>query len=383
MTSPISFSELKAFFDQSFLASMKKASIPGAVAVIVQGDEAHVTPYGVKSIESDPQHHDHDRPVTEHTLFAMASISKQFAGMSLCLMQKDGHIHLNDPIQRHLPDVPIGPSDLWAKITVADLLTHGTGLNEATMEERHSLLMQGEDAIKKALKHAQPDAPYHTRYSYFNPTYYLIPSLIQKYYNMDWVSFLTSRMLHPMSCIETNAEFHVVHGDQVSRNYMGVRGTDGTVAHVPVEHSFQKRLNMAGGLFSSGHDLARILKLHLQKGAPIFSPEDLSPLYHPYMSIDPVPDFTVAKIAYRRYGLAHYGLGLKVGHVTSSDGDTSPIYLHEGSIQGARGIFTVLPKWNIGMCILTNMGGHDAASYVVFDTLDQMLGLPPRDSKHG
>lgn len=358
-------------FQDVFFTAMRNADVPAAVAIMTsRDDDPVILPYGHKK-QGNPT------PVCAHTLFPIASISKQFAGLTLCAMQRDGHLSIDDPIQRYLPNVPIGPADLWEKITVADLLTHGTGLNEATMENRHSLLMQGEEAIHAALKHAQPDAAYKTRYSYFNPTYYLLPLLIQKFYNLDWVTFLKQEFLIPMGCVATTSQSDDAPTLDLVTSYMGIQNDDGSMTHVEVDRALNMRLNMAGGLLSNGHDMAHILKFHLNQGAPLFKHDDIAPLYAPHMPIDPLPPYTVARIAHRRYHLKYYGLGLKVGSIQTKSGDNSPIYLHEGATQGARGIFTVLPDFDIGFCILTSMGGHDAASHVVFQMLDESLMLRP------
>src|SRR5579885_3310197 len=58
------------------------------------------------------------------TPFQIASISKSFAAAAILLLQEAGHLSIDDPITRWLPDAPAS----WADVSVEHLLSHTSGI---------------------------------------------------------------------------------------------------------------------------------------------------------------------------------------------------------------------------------------------------------------
>lgn len=361
------FSRTYDVWNLRIAACMNHANVPGAAAVIANNEGVlHTYAYGHTNIETKT-------PVSPIALFPIASISKNFTGTVLAMMVQDGHLHFDDPIKKHLPDVQIGPMDLWEKITCADLLSHHTGLNEELLEKhRYTLLSEGEASIIEALKTAMPSAPYKTKYQYFNPTYYLVPLLIQKFYGMDWKAFMKTRLFDPLGFKHTTAYDEEIIAREHTQLYM--RGEDGATENVGLLPT--DNYNMAGGIYSSALGLGKWIQFHLNNGAPLLEDRFFNQLYHPYTPFDAPSMLAVVQYARDRYNMSHYGLGIMVGSVVDS-----PVYMHEGAINGARSIFVVMPKQNIGAAILTNMGNHDSASMAMFYFMDEVLGLPFKEHK--
>ena len=96
------------------------SAFPGAVAVIGNRDSVLVE-YGVGSLDWAPS----PRP-DENTLWDMASLTK-VVGMTTAMMQltEAGKVDLDAPVQRYLPEFP-GPNK--ERVTVRHLLTHSSGM---------------------------------------------------------------------------------------------------------------------------------------------------------------------------------------------------------------------------------------------------------------
>ena len=61
-------------------------------------------------------------PITEHTPFHLASISKTFTGMTVLKLWEEGRISLDDSLQKFFPKLP------YHGVTVKMLLNHRSGL---------------------------------------------------------------------------------------------------------------------------------------------------------------------------------------------------------------------------------------------------------------
>jgi len=66
----------------------------------------------------------HFRPVTLMTRFRIASLTKQFSAMAILMLEHQGRLRLSDRICRYIANCPAA----WAPITLAELLTHSSGM---------------------------------------------------------------------------------------------------------------------------------------------------------------------------------------------------------------------------------------------------------------
>ncbi|NVO03988.1 MAG: beta-lactamase family protein [Bacteroidetes bacterium] len=65
-------------------------------------------------------------PITENTIFDIASLSKLFTGMAIALLEEKGEINMNDKITKYLPDLP----EAMSNITIYQLVHHTSGVRD-------------------------------------------------------------------------------------------------------------------------------------------------------------------------------------------------------------------------------------------------------------
>src|SRR5262245_18484200 len=107
-----------ATIDEYIQDEMMSRRIPGlALAVIKNGEIVKMNGYGVANLE-------HDVPVTPDTVFALASVTKQFTATAIMRLVEQGRLKQNDPITKYLPSSP----RKWRGITIRHLLTHTAGM---------------------------------------------------------------------------------------------------------------------------------------------------------------------------------------------------------------------------------------------------------------
>jgi CubicO group peptidase (beta-lactamase class C family) len=105
-----------------------KNEIAGAVTVVVSQDKIlHLETTGLADVAAK-------RPMTPDTLFWIASMTKPVTGVAILMLQDEGKLNVADPVAKHLPEFAAlkTPSGKPANLTITQILTHTSGLGEAT-----------------------------------------------------------------------------------------------------------------------------------------------------------------------------------------------------------------------------------------------------------
>ncbi|MFN7137382.1 MAG: serine hydrolase domain-containing protein, partial [Thermomonas sp.] len=114
-------------FDASRFEAMAEAlvangRIPGlAMAIVKDGRIVSLRGYGVTDVRA-PQ------PVDAHTVFRLASLSKSFAATMAGMLVNDGMLRWDSRLVDYVPSFRMSRPEAAAQVTVADLLSHRTGL---------------------------------------------------------------------------------------------------------------------------------------------------------------------------------------------------------------------------------------------------------------
>jgi CubicO group peptidase (beta-lactamase class C family) len=98
-------------------AKMKEFGVPGVALGIVNNGVVTIRGLGVTNVE-DPL------PVTAHTVFPIASISKTFAATAIMRLVEQGKVDLRAPVRTYLPDFRVRDQGVSRDVTVWHLLTH-------------------------------------------------------------------------------------------------------------------------------------------------------------------------------------------------------------------------------------------------------------------
>ncbi len=113
-----------AELDSFIVAYMDEHHIPGlAAAVVKNGDIIWTGDYGNAYFTPDI-------PVSDSTLFMLASVSKTVTGTALMQLYEEGYFDLNDPVNDYLPFPVVHPQYPNTDITFFMLLTHTSGIRD-------------------------------------------------------------------------------------------------------------------------------------------------------------------------------------------------------------------------------------------------------------
>jgi CubicO group peptidase (beta-lactamase class C family) len=176
---------------------------PGcAVGVSCDGDVVFENGYGMANLELDA-------PITPASIFHVASISKQFTGMAVALLVRDGKLSLDDDIRRHLPELP----DYGHRITVRHLLNHTSGLRDqwdllamargGRFEENR---ITEPDVLEIVARQKALNFVPGTEYLYSNTGYTLAGTIVRRVNGKSLRAFADERIFKPLGM--THTHFH-------------------------------------------------------------------------------------------------------------------------------------------------------------------------------
>ncbi len=190
----------KQEIDEYIKREMKSEQIPALTyAVVLNGKIVDSGAYGLGNLELKA-------PVSIHSLFNIGSIGKTFTASAIMLLQKDGKLSLNDPINKYLDSLP----DTWKTITIKHLLSHRSGIKDYAhdfpgypfIEKDRKQEITESEFIKKATNlplNFQPGE----RWAYSNSNFVLLGFIIHKVCGKLQGEFMKERIFDPLGLKET------------------------------------------------------------------------------------------------------------------------------------------------------------------------------------
>ena len=147
-------------------------------------------------------------PLETTDVFWAASITKSFVAVAVMMMVDEGHLHLDDLVEKHIPEfkgqkVKTGKkSSDTAKhpLTVRNLLNHLDGLPKNPTRSRATKTIK-----ERVLKTAKDTLMWEpgTKWNYGGEGLYVAAYLVEKYSDMPYAEFLKTRMLDPLGMKNT------------------------------------------------------------------------------------------------------------------------------------------------------------------------------------
>lgn len=107
---------------EQLLNSWYDSNSPGAAIAVLKNNK--IVFKGVRGLASV----EHNIPITNSTIFEMASVSKQVTGFAIAMLIDKGLVSLDDDIRKYLPEVP----DFGKTITIRHLIYHTSGIRDWT-----------------------------------------------------------------------------------------------------------------------------------------------------------------------------------------------------------------------------------------------------------
>jgi CubicO group peptidase (beta-lactamase class C family) len=330
-----------------------------AVGIIGDGALPRFCTHGLADLASG-------RPITEDTVFRVASISKTFTAVAIMQMVERGLVDLDAPAADYLRTyrlVPRKPG--WRPPTVRHLLTHTAGIGEEiswrNLVERdfgESFPPGRVPPLAEFYRHGLPViAEPGTRFRYTDHGPTTVGQIVADVTGQPFDAYLRSHVFEPLGMTATD----LLRSDRVrptlATGYvLGSGGPEPVPDREPVTAG-------GGGVYSSPRDMARYLAALLGGGANehgrVLRPETLATMFAPQFQSDPrLP-----------------GLGLAFFRV---DAGGHRAVEHQGILPGFDSQIFVAADDGVGVMGFTN-GTHRGSLWLPTElgaVLDDLIGVP-------
>lgn len=338
-----------------------------AVAVVRNGEVTFLRTYGETEIGRG-------EPVTQDTLFRIASLSKGFASSLVGLAVSDGKLSLDEPATRIAPElVLLGNSE--KSLTLAHLLSHRTGLPPNAYD---NLLEAGilPSAILPQYRKVKPICPPADCYAYQNVTFDLAGRAVANAYGEPFTDLVSARIFKPlgMRTASYGRDALMLSGNWARPHSRKTQRDPLLPAHpwtrVEVKAPYYAT-PAAGGVNASILDMAQWLKAQLGNAPDVLPPSVLELIHSPQVST--LSETRRMRGALPALSSSSYAYGWRVYEYA---GQT--VVAHGGSVDGYGAQIMFLPDQNVGIVVLANARskrfGRIAPMF-----LDLTLGQPTRD----
>jgi len=346
-----------AGLDAFVRSKMAAAKVPGLAAVIVKSDAVvWARGYGLRDIEQG-------LPVTPHTPFMLASVSKTMTGTALMQLWDSGRFDLDEDVEPHLSftlDHPQYPHDT---VTFRQVLAHVASIKD-NWGVMIPLYTQGDSPLRLGwfldeylarggrfydpAKNYVASAP-GTKFVYSNIGFALAGHLVEALEGVPFDLYCRVAIFQPLGLQDTSWRFADFAPDTVAMPYGWKAASQ---KFVPYGHyGYPDYPN--GCLRSSAFDLARFLLVHMNRGGlggvQVLSPAAVAEMQTvQYPALDPTQ------------GLAFYHWTLGGMQLVG----------HAGGDQGVSTEMWMRPDRRTGVILLTN---GDAKLAPMFELLERLF----------
>ncbi len=312
-----------------------------SVAILKDGRPELVRGYGVSSLANR-------QSVTEDTMFAIGSITKQFTSACVLLLAEDGKLTVGDKVAKYYPNLTRAND-----ISLLDLMNHVSGYPDYYPLDFVDRRMQKPATVDEVIRQygtTNLDFEPGTKWSYSNTGFLILGRVVEKVSGEPFGQFLTRRILKPVGMD------HTAYEPDTKKPGFAQGHSSFFLSPPETPVSEQKGwIAAAGANYSTASDLAK-WDLALIEG------KVLKPESYKLMT-------TARKLADGRP--TGYGCGLSVGE---RSGIT--VLSHNGAVAGFYALNTMIPSSKSAAILLSNFDDYNEVNTVYTKIVRSVLPQP-------
>ncbi|MFK4058544.1 serine hydrolase [Brevundimonas sp. NPDC046655] len=298
-------------------------------------------------------------PADEHTLFAIASNSKNVTAACLAILVDEGKVKWDEPIKTYLPGFTLSDPMVGERITVRDTLSHraGFGLGAGDL-----LFWPNSDRTRAEVLAQAAFVPiedgFREDYHYCNLMFVVAGAVIEAVSGLSWEAFVQTRIFDkvgmsesvPLARLADPAKSALPHG-RVGPP-LRYQGAMTQIADSIVEVWNWDSAAAAGGICASATDWAKWIAVRLNDGeladgSRLFSEAAAREMYRPNIIVSalggPTAELPNQAVA------STYAMGLQV-----QDYRGERLATHGGGSPGGISATVLIPGRKIGFSVFTN-----------------------------
>lgn len=353
-TMEISLNESKKDDINTFVETiLKKSKVPGISIAIINNDQTNYFSYGYADKTKKTN-------IETNTLFELGSTSKAFTGLGILLLEDQGLLSLEDSVKDYIPWLDVYYKGTYegkkidgeVELTISNLLYHTSGFSYQTIGDipagnTDNLLKETVKTLADYELLFYPGSQMH----YASINYDVLGYIIQIVSGQSYEYFIQENILKPLGLTQT----YLFQEDAQATGLLS-QGYKISFFQVDAYDAPRYRGNTpAGYVISNIEDMARWMKIQM---GLIELPEQ----YQRIIEKSHIGNTTVAT-----QGNYNYAAGWSV-NIKGSE-----IY-HYGNNPNYASAIIMLPEYNLGICVLTNMSAG-VEGYLSRNILNILQGI--------
>ncbi|WEK58045.1 MAG: serine hydrolase [Candidatus Brevundimonas phytovorans] len=298
-------------------------------------------------------------PADEHTLFAIASNSKNVTAACLAILVDEGKVKWDEPIRTYLPGFTLSDPVIGERITVRDTLSHraGFGLGAGDL-----LFWPNSDRTRAEVLAQAAFVPiedgFREDYHYCNLMFVVAGAVIEKVSGLSWEDFVQTRIFDKVGMSESVPLARLADPKKSALPHARVgpplrlQGPMTQIAQSIAEVWNWDSAAAAGGICASATDWAKWIAVRLNDGkladgTRLFSEAAAREMYKPNIIVSSSNGPT-AELPNRAVA-STYAMGLQV-----QDYRGERLATHGGGSPGGISSTVLIPGRKIGFSVFTN-----------------------------
>lgn len=315
--------------DEMITAYANTGRFNGSALVAKQGEILLQKGYGLKNTDNNSMN-------DEHTVYQIASVTKQFTATVVLKMIELKKMSLSDKLNKYYPGFPNGDS-----ITIEHLLTHTSGLHNFT-EGDSDITETDEKRMVPYLKTLKPDFAPGTDWHYSNSGYVMLGFIIQKVSGLTYFQAVRKYIFEPLKMGSSGFDFtHLASPNKA----VGYNILNDTLKQPAVITDSTVPFG-AGAIYSTLQDMYR---------------------WHRGLQAYAIVSKQLMDKAYTACPQHNYGYGWQIDSIFGRK-----MVSHSGSISGFGSNFARITGDDICIVLLSNKGG---STFDVMNITDKLLAI--------
>lgn len=296
-------------------------------------------------------------PLTRHTVFRIASLSKSFLAASALRLRDLGELELDCSIEKYVPSVRFIFEDTTVPVSIRQLLTNRSGLPEDNAWGDRKLAASREEIASFGEAGLLLSAEPGDHYQYSNLGMSFVGRAIEAVTGRSVEQEITDALLVPLGLSDTRFTFDSYPPETALAE--GFRTFDGGQSFTREPYIGSGALACIGGLFSTVEDISQWAAFlgsafdELPKHPEVLSASSRREMQRIHTAVP----FSTPAIEGQQLGALGYGMGL----VVEQDRRFGRIVQHSGSLPG----FSAHMRWHlptgIGVVVLGNSESQESA----------------------
>lgn len=329
-------------------------AVAASIAIYQDGEIVFNKGYGVKAVNASEE-------VDETTLFQIGSTTKMLTATAILRAVEQGKLSLDDKLIDQVPGINY-TSSWWQDISIRDLLTHQTGLEDEYDDSHLNQELVDFLTTNYPVENGMMNQA-GKFFNYSNPNYSYLGAVLEQVYNTEYAQVMQQQVFQPL-----NMSTATVEAEQVETygNFAlgALSKSSGYSALSQVPHS--KVTAPAGeNTWMTSADLIKVAEFLIDGNESVL----------PLMASQ---QLTEKQIDIQSGGLPFsYGFGVFVndGMVYDSKWYPGKVWHHGGNSDGYTSTFWILPEANVAVAILSS-GEDDDFTNSMFAAVESVVDLP-------